>query len=420
MLRQKFETVQVVYLAHEKDLGQALSRSDTGGYVFVSHGASDEPAVMDEDGQLITRDEVKSLMQAARDRYIAKVLPPAIARLYAATRSADPTAASEARRALTGMSADDKALYKYVISESGKVHLDLSYVEHYSCYSGNEGAQDYADLLLGDDGTYVGYAGPTDSTGRAGRITFAGRTVPATRFRPKVGRASPDPDPVGTMRKKKPAPQDAAVLSLLQRTTKAVFALYGCRGGRQTELHYTKKTIDTSSCSGQADRVYVATVYPISWSGSAFSGTFTLPAGTGPNAQAGTITVSGSVDTVARRVTGIASTSTHSGEGWTLTESVNAADVPLQEEKFGYFTFVAEKDAFRGKLTGYQRLYNRKGEDPALGPREARERGVEPGVKYPSMRQEETALGDFVMEAPESMIRLSLTPTDLQGNRTSR
>jgi len=36
----------------------------------------------------------------------------------------------------------------------------------------------------------------------------------------------------------------------------------------------------------------------------------------------------------------------------------------LQTEQYGYFTFVAEKEAFRGKLTGYQRLYAAKGEDP--------------------------------------------------------
>lgn len=414
-LRQKFETVQVIYLARDRDLGQALSRQDTGGYVFVSHGASDEPAVMGDGQQLITRDEVRAMMQATRNRYILRVLPPTIAKLHEAVRSADPKAATAARSALAGMSAEDKDLYKYVLSESDKVHQDLSYVEHYSCFSGIEGAQDFADMLLGEDGEYIGYAGVTNSSGAANRPTFGGLTVPPKRFRPKAGRLAPDPDPVGTMRKRKPAGEDAALLAVLQRTTKLVLAVYGSVGTKHTSLFYTKTTVTDDPPPGEAPRLFVATLYPVVWSGSSFSGRL-VSDGSGSKPETSTLTVSGSVDTVNRRVTRATASSTYSNAELTHTESVDVADIPLQTEKMGYFTFVAEKEAFRGKIAAYQRVYVRKGESEPLSPQDAKREGVEAGVKYPFQIKEESGLSGFNFNAAGSMIRVSLTPTDLAGN----
>jgi len=209
MLRQKFESVQVVYLARGRELGQALARQDTGGYVFVSHGATDEPSVMGDDQQLITRSEVKAMMQTGRDRYITRVLPPAIAKLYDTSRSADAAAAAAAKRALAGIEREDKALYKYVVSESAKVHLELSHVEHYSCYSAMRVRRLRRHAARRQ--RRVPRLRRPDRFHRQGRPRdVRGRTVAATRFRAKTGRPTPDPDPVGTMRKKKPGAEDAA------------------------------------------------------------------------------------------------------------------------------------------------------------------------------------------------------------------
>lgn len=170
--------------------------------MFVSHGSTEAQGVMDDDQQLITSGEVRGMLQGRRLEYITRVLPPALAKIYQATQAGDRAVAQEARLRMQALGEEDREIVRYVVEESQKVHLDLTYVEHFSCYSGMQGAQEYADLLMADSAEYVGYDGPTDASGRPNRFTYGGFTAKASRFRPTAGRG-PDPNPVETVRKRR-------------------------------------------------------------------------------------------------------------------------------------------------------------------------------------------------------------------------
>lgn len=208
LLKQKFETVITIYMALQKDLRNALGDPQTAGYVWISHGSKDEPAPLDDTTAPINRNIIGDLVKAAQNRYIMEKLPAHLAKIFEETQSDDENVKEDARQKLQALEGQDRELYDYVRSESLKVSLGLSYVEHFACESGAKGVQPFVDEVMGEDGIFIGYNGFVSDTGEAGvwvpnsRLSLRSlkpftRTVGPTEFK---STKKPDPDPQKTIR----------------------------------------------------------------------------------------------------------------------------------------------------------------------------------------------------------------------------
>ncbi len=200
ILGQKFETIITVYLARGEDLTKALEGSKMAGYIWISHGGKDKRDLYDDNGDPVNADTLRPLVEAARNRYIMKALPPHLAKLYEETQSSDQDVKEAAGEQILALKGEDLELWDYVRSEALKVNLGLSYVEHFACLSGADGAQRFANTLMGEDGVFIGYEGVVDYTGKSGRVTFKGLTSAPTKFK---SQNTPDPDPRQTVRNKR-------------------------------------------------------------------------------------------------------------------------------------------------------------------------------------------------------------------------
>ncbi|MFC2158723.1 hypothetical protein ACFLT9_12885 [Acidobacteriota bacterium] len=438
MMGQKFDRVITVYLARGEALTKALGDPDTGGYVWISHGGRNKREVYDDNGDPVNADTIKPLVDAARDGYIKEKLPEHLAKIYTETRSPDPDISERARAKLDELVGEERELYDYVRGESLKVSLDLDYVEHYACLSGASGAQKLADMLTGKDGVFIGYEGVLDHTGEAGRVTFGGTTSPPTEFK---SQDSPDPDPQGTIRKKradKPrelSTDEQELLKILQRTSKVSVAFYACAGITKERTQYGRKEKEMIPCGQATGLLLTAEASPLTWSGSSFHGVFSFsdqPAGSSHTAST-TVTIRGSVDINRRIITQVSIKRIYdmkplskveysNGETISLAEELSLGEVPLESEKWGYFRFAAKGTNCRTMISNFQVNQTIKGFSIGIGGAGrdlARELGLKDGVVYPYEKKENRSMANINWEIQPVSLRVSLTPTAQRKSWTS-
>jgi len=216
LLRQKFETVITIYLAKTSDLEKALSDPQTGGYVWFSHGATENGAIFDDDGNLWNADHFKNVLDAARKRYIKSVLPENLRKLREDLDSLNPDVKEVAQEKIADLAGEDRRIYDCVLAEAKKVSLGLDYVEHYACHSASDKGQELADMLVGDKGTFVGYTAYLFPSGAINYIQQWTSWGSPTEFK-GTGKK---PDPKGSDCLKKPdQPPAGGVVSTKQNQT---------------------------------------------------------------------------------------------------------------------------------------------------------------------------------------------------------
>jgi hypothetical protein len=213
-------------------------------------------------------------------------------------------------------------------------------------------------------------------------------------------------------------------LALLQKTTKVTVGFSGGMALDTKSSKYGETTTNRADDASQrSDQILTAESEEVTWSGSSFTGFFkrdSQPWGMNQR-YSSSKAISGTVDVRRKVLTSLKVTDEFrhwpekkmeysSGETGSLVSSLELKDVPLIEEKQGFFYFRREGPGCGASVAGFSRLYKVSGWF-IIGSFDARKYGLTEGSEQTYERSETSGQGDLRLDLSGAGIRISLTPT---------